>query len=150
LVVILEDEQTDKKTNFEYKMWNILTPIYDFEHENKDLLNDLINKVAQDYDCEDHIYIYGSHMGGYTAISHGILCRANAVYVHSTKLNDLVSLLNPTDSFPIFYLCDDIKSYEIESFVSTCKKYNIEFHLDFPIKSIYEVLDMYERVTSQI
>ena len=146
LVVVLHGEDCAEKPHFEHKMWNVLTPIDNFGYENrgsgwlgekgdffvKDLLQKLIHEIAEEYECEDHIYLYGSSMGGYGAILHGILCKANAVYAHAphirlqetngadtemkrfydsifaktiSKENDLTNFLNSTDTFPIFYLC---------------------------------------------
>ena len=136
-------------------------------------MQELIRHIAEEYECEDHIYLYGSGSGGYGAILHGVLCKANAVYAHAprirltgidTKENDLSNFLNPTDSFPIFYLCDnrdsvqssDVSSLEDETayFVDACKKNAIKVHLDFCPKSgddenhtLKKVLDMLERVT---
>ncbi|WP_373031264.1 alpha/beta hydrolase family protein [Sulfurovum sp.] len=148
LIVILDDEGKAQERHFEHKMWNVLTPLDNFGYENKgscwlgekgdffvkDLLQHLIHEIAEEYECEDHIYMYGSSMGGYGAILHGILCKANAVYAHApyirlqetnnantaqknfydsifnesiSKENDLTNFLNPIDAFPIFYLCDD-------------------------------------------
>lgn len=186
LIVILDE----KATHFEHKMWNVLTPLDYFGYEDKasywlgekgdffvkDLLQELIQKIAEEYECEDHIYLYGNSIGGYGAILHGILCRANAVYAHAphirlhetntsdihAKENDLTNFLNATDPFPIFYLCDDGSAdknpleNETAYFVATCKKYDIKVHLDFCPKSeedgtqvLKEVLDFFERVASE-
>jgi hypothetical protein len=148
LIVILDEKAKDEVAHFEHKMWNVLTPVDDFGYKNrgscwlgedgdffvKDLLQKLIHEIAEEYECEDHIYLYGSSMGGYGAILHGILCKANAVYastphirLYSTnnthpemksfydsifdntlsKEKDLSNFLNSTDAFPVFYLCDD-------------------------------------------
>ena len=148
LIVILHEEGRAEATNFEHKMWNVLTPLDNFGYENrgscwlgekgdffvKDLLQELISQIAEAYECEDHIYMYGSGMGGYGAILHGILCKANAVYAHApqirlqetngadtemkrfydsifaktvSKENNLSNFLNSTGTFPIFYLCDN-------------------------------------------
>lgn len=147
LVVILHDEGVTDAPNFEYKMWNVLTPIDNFGHENrgscwlgeegdffvKDLLQELITFISEEHECEEHIYLYGSGMGAYGAILHGMLCGANAVYTRKpliklnetshtdsskksfygaifsqtiVKENNLSNFLNPRDSFPIFFLCD--------------------------------------------
>ena len=168
LVVILNEEAT----NFEHKMWNVLTPLDNFGYENsgscwlgekgdffvKELLQKLIHEIAEEYECEDHIYLYGSGMGGYGAILHGILCQANAVYAHAPHIrlqetnntdtamkpfynaifaktvsneNDLTHFLNSTDPFPVFYLCDDGTDDETAYFVDACKKHDIKVHLDF-------------------
>lgn len=78
LVVILDEEKADT-SNFEYKMWNILTPLNNFGNDNKELLQKLIKQISEEYECEEHIYLYGGH----EAILHGILCKANAVYAHT-------------------------------------------------------------------
>jgi hypothetical protein len=174
LIVILHEEGRDKATHFEHKMWNVLTPLDHFGYEGrgscwlgekgdffvKDLLQKLIHEIAEEYECEDHIYLYGSSMGGYGAILHGILCKANAIYAQDpyiriqetnetdtsmkrfytsifgnsiSKENDLTHFLNPDDPFPVFYLCanDDCQQEEIAYFSDACKKNNITVHLDF-------------------
>lgn len=206
LIVVLDSEEKAEASHFEYKMWNVLTPLDNFGYEKrgscwlgekgdffvKDLLQKLIKQIAEEYECEDHIYLYGNSMGGYGAILHGILCKANAVYAHVphirlldtndtdsvmkrfytsifdetvSKENDLSNFLNPRDSFPIFYLCDnrdsvqstDVRSLEDETayFVDACKKHDIKVHLDFCPKSgddeshtLKKVLDMFERIPS--
>ncbi len=167
LIVILDEEAT----HFEHKMWNVLTPLDHSVYENKALLQALIEQIAEEYECEDHIYLYGSGIGGYGAILHGILCGANAVYADaprirleetngadtSTKENDLTSFLNATDSFPIFYLCEDINASGDETayFADACKKHGINVHLDFCPKSedetevIKEVLAFFEKMASE-
>ncbi|PHS38341.1 MAG: hypothetical protein COB07_08605 [Sulfurovum sp.] len=183
LLVVLHDEGKAEANHFEYKMWNILTPLDNFEYANngtcwlgeeddffvKDLLQKLIKQFAEKLECEDHIYLYGNSMGGYGAILHGILCKANAVYAESpciilqekhdtiSKEYDLSHFLNLIDSFPIFYLCshDNHLEDEIVYFVETCKKFDIKVHPDFCPKSgddenhtLKKVLDMFEHVTS--
>jgi len=186
LIVILDEEGRAEAANFEHKMWNVLTPIDNFGYENrgscwlgekgdffvKDLLQKLIHEIAEEYECEDNIYLYGSSMGGYGAILHGILCKANAVYAHAphirlqetntvSKENDLTHFLNSTDTFPIFYLCDDgtadenCLEDETAYFVDACKKHDIKVHLDFcpkleddGIQVLKEILDFFERVVS--
>ena len=167
LVIILEDEGKADTSDFEYKMWNILRPLDSFGYENKELLQKLIKQIIEEYECEDHIYLYGSSAGGYGAILHGILCKANAVYAHTPTIrlletnspeNDLTNFLNPTGSFPIFYLCDNESNPEDDTayFADACKKNGIKVHLDFCPKSgedeehrIKEVLNFFERMVSQ-
>ena len=152
LVVVLHGEENEEAMNFEYKMWNVLTPIDSFEC-NKELLQELIRQIAEDYECEDHIYLYGSSMRGYEAIAHGIYCKANAVFATVSRASDLSNLLNPNDSFPIFYLSGS-PTDETENFVEACTRNSIKFHLDFcpdsqedEIKTLKEVLDMFEHMT---
>ena len=183
LLVVLHDEGKAEVNHFEYKMWNVLTPIDNFEYENKgtrwlgeendffvkDLLQKLIHQYADKLECEDHIYLYGNGMGGYGAIMHGILCKANAVYAQApyiklqenhdkvSKEYDLSHFLNLIDDFPIFYLCSDVGKLEdeITYFVETCKKFDIKVDPDFCPKSgedennnLKKVLSMFERMTS--
>lgn len=167
LVVILEDEEKAEPTHIEYKMWNVLTPLFTLGYEKKELLQKLIQQICEEYECEDHIYLYGSSAGGYGAILHGILCKANAVFAHAPRIrlldtnspeNDLTNFLNPTGSFPIFYLCDNKSDPEDETayFADACKKNGIKVHLDFCPKSeenedhkLKEVLNFFERMASQ-
>ncbi|MBT8343557.1 MAG: hypothetical protein KJO45_02455 [Sulfurovum sp.] len=145
LIVVLDEGGSTEPTHFEHKMWNVLTPLDNFGYKNsgscwlgekgdffvKDLLQKLIHEIAEAHECEEHIYLYGSSMGGYGAILHGILCKANAVYAHATQIRlqetqhtntemkqfynsifdkmtpkekDLTHFLNPSDPFPVFYL----------------------------------------------
>ncbi|GIT97245.1 hypothetical protein [Sulfurovum sp. TSL1] len=167
LIVILDEETT----HFEHKMWNVLTPLGHFGSENKDLLQTLIEQIAEEYECEDHIYLYGRGMDGYGAILHGILCGANAVYAHAPRIrleetkgadtlsqeNDLTNFLNATDTFPVFYLREDENDPEDETayFADACKKHGIKVYLDFCPKSedetqvIKEVLGFFERMASE-
>lgn len=203
LVVILDEEGSSEAKHFEHKMWNVLTPLDNFGYKNrgscwlgekgdffvKDLLQKLIHEIAEAYECEDHIYLYGNSMGGYGAILHGILCKANAVYAHAphirlqetngtdtemkrfydtifsktvSKENDLTHFLNATDTFPIFYLCDNrhtdksTLNDETAYFTDACKKHEIKVHRDFcpkwkddEVQVLKEVLDFFERVASE-
>lgn len=207
LLVVLHGEGRSEVTNFEHKMWNVLSPLDNFGYENrgscwlgetgdffvKDLLQALIHQIAQEYECEEHIYLYGSSMGGYGAILHGMLCKANAVYARApqirladtndadremkqfydsifsetvSKENDLSNFLNPTDAFPVFYLCgngDSVESINESSledetayFVDACKRHEIKVHLDKCVKSeddeiqnLKKVLNFFERMISK-
>ncbi|QSZ41752.1 hypothetical protein GJV85_06395 [Sulfurimonas aquatica] len=177
LIVVLHNEDREDMLHFEYKMWNVLTPIDTYsdnekhtcwlgendDHFIKELLQELIEQKADELECEDDIYMYGSSMGGYGAILHALLSKANAVFAHApliklsntdTKEHNLNNFLNATDSFPIFYLCDeDSKNNEIVSFANECKKRNIKAHLDFCPESgddkehkLKKVLNMFEHV----
>lgn len=163
LVVILDGEDKAEPTHIEYKMWNVLTPLFIFGYDKKELLQKLIKQISQEYECEDHIYLYGSYLGGYEAILHGILCKANAVYAHTPRIrlldtnspeSDLTNFLNPIDSFPIFYLCDNENNPEDDTayFTDTCEKNGITVQLDFcpnqgedKNRVLKKVLDMFER-----
>ena len=189
LIVILDDKNPDDPIHFEHKMWNVLTPLYHSESLNresywlgeekdhfvKDLLQRLIQEIAEAYECEDHIYLYGSNISGYGAILHGILSKANAVYAHApcirpqvpnitpkSKESDLTHFLNARDHFPIFYLgtdkAGDTDQPEEETtyFIDACKKHHVKVHLKVSSKSegdetkvLREVLAFFERVASE-
>jgi len=141
LIVILDTQDV----HFEYKMWNVLTPIGDVYDKN--LLQKLISEIVDENECEEHLYFYG----GAQAVLHGVLSKAHAVYTKEFVDNNLDSLFNSKDAFPIFYLCDK-KSQGI-SFVEACEKYDICLHLDKCIKVeddesslIKKVLDMCEKM----
>jgi len=189
LIVILDEKNRTEATHFEHKMWNVLTPLYYSEFENrdsywlgdkgdyfvKDLLQNLIQEIAEAYECEDHIYLYGSELSGYGTILHGILCKANAVFAHTphirpqmpnlglkSKESDLTQYLNSTDYFPIFYLGNDesVETDQLKNetayFIDACKEHNIKVDLKISSKSeddetkrLREVLDFFERVASE-
>jgi hypothetical protein len=184
LIVILDDKNTDEPIHFEHKMWNVLTPFYPSESQDresywvgeyKDLLQRLIRETAEAYECEDHIYLFGSEISGYGAILHGILSKANAVYAHAphirleepnftlgSKESDLTHLLNSADHFPIFYLGTegavdtDTLENETSYFIDACNKHHVKVHLKISsksegdeIKRLKEVLGFLERVASE-
>jgi len=176
LIVVLHDERGKGSHHFEYKMWNVLTPVNSREEENdlcwlgekddyyiKELLQILIREMAEEYDCEEHIYLYGKGVGGYGAILHGILSQAHTVYAHKAKIrlegleteeNDLSNLVNKRNAFPIVYLCDDNTSNsEVKDFIEACKRDEVNIDLDHCIKedgeveTLKEVLNMLEKMS---
>ena len=99
LLVVLDFQTRPQVTDFEYKMWNILTPIINFENDNKDLLQILTDKIADEYECEDHIYVYGS----YDAVLHIALSKVNTVHAYTKQIkklgNESRNLKNVLDFF---------------------------------------------------
>ncbi len=136
-------------TKFQYEGWNILAPYDNFGYNNKgswwlgedgdffvkELLQKLIKEVSIKYKCENNIYFYGSSMGGYGAILHGILSNARAVYSNVPQIKfsshyfsffnnqvesifgvnkgllkeyNLINYLNNKDTFPVFFLCENM------------------------------------------
>lgn len=177
LVVILHDEERAGAHHFEYKMWNVLTPVVDLKDKSrslcwlgeeeefyiKDLLQELIHQICEEYECEDHVYLYGKGIGAYGAILHGILCQANAVYADTAKIilpqintreSDLSKLLDSKEAFPIFYLCGSTND-ETAYFVDACKRDGVKFQLDRCAKSkdevhaLQEVLNFFEKIASE-
>lgn len=161
LLVILQDKDEEPIEYFEYKMWNILIPQKTSSNEdfsNREFLQELIQRFSQEYECEEHIYFYGNGTGGYEAILHGVLSNANAVFANTVPGSvapDFIHLLKEKDSFPIFYLCNNIHDKE-EGFIDKCKEYNIQVNIDFcselehpenTIKTLKKLLIMLERMT---
>ena len=99
LLVVLHDHESTA-TKFIYDGWNVLAPLDNFGYLGKgswwlgengnfflrDLLQKLIKEVSIKYNCENNIYFYGSSMGGYGAILHGILSNARAVYANVPQI----------------------------------------------------------------
>lgn len=161
LVVILEGQ--GEILNFEYKMWNILTPLDAVGTNQEELLELLISQIAEEYECEEHIYIYGSFNEASLAITQGVLSHANAVYLDSPLINleedKLLSFLASKNPSPIFFLCEheDELSSDSKDFIAFCEKHTIKYSLDFCIKkennkiqTIKKVLDMLEKESSQV
>ena len=160
LIIILQDEENTQLDNFEYKMWNILIPINNFEHEEENLLQKLIQQTAQEYECEDHVYLYSNATDSYSTILLGISSKANAVYANVANIqelntNALHTIIKTRDSFPIFYLCNNEGKIEdkVSSFLNICKENTIQVHLDFcsnsqenEISNVKKVLDMFSHV----
>jgi len=151
LFIILHGHGTRAATRFQKEGWNVLAPIDHFGYEGKgcwwlgedgdffvkDLLQKLIKEISTQYQCENNIYFYGSSMGGYGAILHGMLCQARAVYANVPQIkllestysersmkrffsfifsedvpveNNLVNFLVTVENktdFPVFYLCEN-------------------------------------------
>lgn len=178
LVVILHDEDGAGAHHFEHKMWNVLTPIVDLDDNNrglcwlgkeddfyvKELLQELIHQTCEEYECEDHVYLYGKDAGGYGAILHGVLCQANAVYASSPQIrlaqinayeSDLSNLLSSKETFPIFYLCGSSANDETAYFFDACKKHDVKLRLDQcsssedEVQALKEVLNFFEKMASE-
>jgi len=56
LIVILHDKQ-EEITMFEYKMWNILQ-VDSSTVQDETLLKELIDDIADEYETQEHIYMY--------------------------------------------------------------------------------------------
>lgn len=161
LIVILGDASL----HFEYKMWNVLTIVDSVTEASEGVLQKLIKDLAEEYECEEHIYLFGVEEGAYNTLLHGVLSQANAVYTLMPRVNDgsftskertLCRRLNSVDSFPIFYLSyrdDEVtKDDESSEFLTTCKTHKIACELKRH-SNIYDVemmfkkaLDMLERM----
>ncbi len=148
LVVILDERVKE----FEYKMWNVLIVKEKITVQNRETLQKLIEKISQEYECEDHIYFYSSLLNANETILNAILCSANALFTEGLSTeNNLSNLLNNKDSFPVFYLCAN-KNIE---FIKACQDYGIRYHLDFcpdlqndTSSRLKKVLDRFEKIIS--
>lgn len=153
LIILHGHGSNEKPTNFKKNGWNVLAPLDQYgkngrgcwwlgEDNNffiRDALQDLIKKLKNDRIINGDIYFYGSSMGGYGAILHGILCGAKGVYANVPQIkligssyhqdvqrgnfdaisnssdfieNDLSNLLNRNpSSIPLFFICENRFSY---------------------------------------
>jgi hypothetical protein len=153
LIILHGHGNNHKATNFKRDGWNIIAPLDQYGEagkgswwlgENKeffvrDALQSLIKSLKETQTIGDDIYFYGSSMGGYGAILHGILCGAKAVYANVPQIkligssyhqevqrsnfdaisnssdfieNDLSNLLNRNSSpIPLFFICENRYSY---------------------------------------
>ena len=182
LLVILHGHGTKSAARFQDEHWNVLAPIDHFGYENngawwlgedgnffiKVLLQKLIKEISEKYACQNNIYFYGSNMGAYGAIYHGILSHARAIYANVPQItfapsthfqsfhknvkaifgntislpieNNLLNFLNAEDTFPIFFLCENIieekkhlQNYPNEhtlAFLDKCYQYQIKAHIE--------------------
>jgi len=94
-------------------------------------LRQLISKIAQECECEEHIYLYGSSQYDCETLSQAILSKANAVYTQKPHSDGLTEL------------------------TKECEKNGVKAHLDFKVKqdnekvkTLQEVLDFFEKMAS--
>jgi hypothetical protein len=175
LLVILDDIGGIDAIHFEYKMWNVLTPLdcytdkdinIDYMGHKGDMLQELIDHIAKKYECEDHIYLIGSGWGAYGVILHGLMCKANAIYApipqikepHMQTFRSIFKEKLSDKRSPIMYLCpsgteDDTVNY----FFRLCTEHGIKADLNFCPEAIgykeetlKEVLHFFERMISDI
>jgi len=179
LVVILHDEEGRGAHHFEYKMWNVLTPVNQVDedkaltwvgtkgdHSISDLLQKLIADTAEEHECEEHIYFYGSGVGAYSAMKQALASEAKAAYLKNPLINlaqisvehsTLISLQDTQKSNPIFYVCNAGMQLneEILSFILMCKEKGLKFHdycstaSDDAEEEIKDVLKFFEKMISQ-
>ena len=146
-----------KPTNMSHAEWNVLAPFDNNGFDGKgcwwlgknrdffiqNLLQKLIKNVSEKYRCQNDIFFYGSSMGGYGAILHGILANARAVYANVPQIrfsgteyfkenyriydyifgkgqsdnlpkqDDLVNYINSKEKLPTFFVCES--SVDLES-----------------------------------
>ena len=139
LLVVLHGNGSSP-TNFKQEGWNVLAPFDNYGYDSrgcwwlgesgdfflKDLLQRLIKEISIKYKCEDNIYFYGSSMGGYGAILHGILSNARGVYANVPQIQ--------------FYNSTYFKN-------NFAKNANAIFNLDKPLpieNNLLEVLEKYK------
>jgi|GEM_PF-1780842 len=158
LIVILQDVDEELRLNFEYKMWNVLTPLYDKKAPKEDLLKELIEKILQECEVEEHLYICGDSSMSYETMYYGTQCHANAIYIEASQpvlqKSLLATLEKGAGEFPDFYLCvdDKISKSEKEQLEEMSQKKGMKINLDFCPKAykneeekIKKVLDMLEK-----
>lgn len=106
LFVILHGHTFNAKpSKYKNDDWNILCPIDNFGVNNagswwlgengdffvKDLLHTLILKIRNDTNSDKGLFFWGSSMGGYGALLHGVLLNAKAIYANIPQIKLLES-----------------------------------------------------------
>jgi hypothetical protein len=108
ILVILHGHGSPRASRFRDKNWNIVAPIDDYGVDSygswwlgengdffvKELLHQLVKKIQNDTLSTKGLYFWGSSMGGYGALLHGMLLNAKAVYANIPQ----VKLLDTTYS----------------------------------------------------
>ena len=163
LVVILNTLDNALVPQFEYKMWNFVTPLENIEEGSGSFshLQELVKELSQEYECEDHVYFYGCKERAYEALLHSIESGAHTLYLDNPKISliqedDLDKFLSfknlVKESFPLVYLSESFN--EKNSLYKLFKKHDLEANLKFftqkeidPITRIKNTLDMLEKVT---
>lgn len=151
LIIVLDSQER----NFDYKMWNMLTPIGDFTHQNSwtsNLLQRLVEEISQEYECENDIYLYGS----YNALLYAILFRTNAVYADISSMptnpsicDDINNALKMADSHLTLYLyCNQDDQSFPTIFQQDATKATINFlpKLNEHGYTIENILNIFERM----
>lgn len=106
LLVILHGHTFNAKpSKYKNEDWNVLCPIDNFGVNNagswwlgengdffvKDLLHALIFKIRKDINSNKGLFLWGSSMGGYGALLHGMLLDAKAIYANIPQIKLLGS-----------------------------------------------------------
>lgn len=69
------------------------------------LLQELVSRVREEYNIQQ-VFFWGSSMGGYGAILHGTICKADAIYAHMPQVKligtDYTDGINSKFYLPIF------------------------------------------------
>lgn len=153
LVVILDEDDPIEPLNFEYKMWNILTPI-NYSDKEESLVK-LIEQLSDEYECDEHIYLYATPSAKIDIMKISYLCKANALYIN-TPLT-----LSKNSSYPIVYLDDGVKigrdrDATTLNFISLCKEMGITLRLEHSEEraesqksKIIKALTLLEKMSSQ-
>ena len=109
LVVLLHEKK--QRVHFSHKMWNVLTPLdFDGSSAHEALLQELVEALMLEYDCDEHLYFYGKGKGAFDAVLQGSLSGANAVYALGLETTQEQSArftqkTMQRKNLPIVYLC---------------------------------------------
>jgi len=96
LIVILDNESASILKDFEYKMWNVLVIHNSFANKNTSLtklLSKIILSFAEEYECEEHIYLYANVENEKEAHAQSTLVNANSIHIANSK-SDLTTTLD--------------------------------------------------------
>mgnify|MGYP003972260137 CR=1 FL=1 len=133
LLIVFQDKEGSVPQDFEYKMWNVLIPKGPCI-EDRMLLQELIEDLEEEYDCAGHIYCYGGDGMGYSAVLHGILADANAVFIDTLDMkletspeDILYTEAQKSQRFPLLYLHHEKQLKQNDMFL---KFFNIKVTID--------------------
>ncbi|MEY8198353.1 MAG: sialidase family protein [Colwellia sp.] len=182
LVILHGHGSNERPTKFFRSGWNILAPLDKYGNnrdgcwwlgENGDFflrdgLQELISECKDKGLIDGELFYYGSSMGGYGAILHGILSGARAVYANVPQIkllgtsyhaevqksnfdmisptplfveNDLtnyISKLKNQDLKPVFFICEN--RYSFDGYLKENSQYFINSCIDNDVSFHYEVL----------
>lgn len=161
LIIIFSKEVS---LHFEHKMWNVLTIAKNVTFSQLEADQNIVNLVldiVDEYECEEHIYIYGDNVCSDKALYYATVLRANSVYTKVKGLTNAVNIsVDVTHPTPIFYLDKsklDMPSTLLTKLEDKCKTNNIPIRYDLitnekehETDSIKTVLDFFEKVASKV
>jgi hypothetical protein len=146
ILVILHGHGSTRASKFRDPMWNVLAPIDHYgkdslgswwlgENEDffvKELLHQLISKIKEDTGTKEGLYFWGSSMGGFGALLHGILLHAHAIYANVPQIKLLGTTYSKSkmdEYFKFVIQGEEHKYNDITNFLDHNLKDRITFYI---------------------
>lgn len=116
LVILHGHGPNPKASKFNDAKWNVLAPIDDYGLDSQgswwlgkdddpfvlEMLHDLIASIQDEHTIKKGLFFWGSSMGGYGALLHGLLLNATAVYANIPQIRLLGSTYSNTSMKDFF------------------------------------------------